>query len=478
MQRTISADRTAALLGDAADRSPAYLSIAHALRLLVSDGRIPSGTRLPSERELTNALGVSRTTVTRAYTHLRELGYVDSRRGSGSVVRLPSPRSAGDTLLSPGPAGGDHIDLTCAAPTAPTGVAAAYEWALGELPCHLTEHGYYPSGLPILREAIAERYSQRGLPTDPDQLLITSGAQAGLAVVVRAFVGSGDRVLMESPTYPNAIATLRGARARVHGADVGQRGWATASLLDSVVQVRPSAAYLMPDFHNPTGLLMSDDERARLASALRRAGVLPIVDETLAEMAIDEVVPALPFAAHAPGTISVGSASKAFWGGLRIGWVRVPSARMADLVTARLSLDLGTPLVEQLALVHLMARRDSILQLRRAQLREARSALMTAVAAELPSWRWSAPAGGLSLWCELPRPAASRLVATAAEHGVRIAPGPMFAPEGGLERFVRLPFTVGPDQLSEAVTRLARAWEHTSDQRGRRSRRQDPALVT
>ena len=479
MQRLISADRTAALLGTAPDRSPAYLGIADGLRLLIADGRIPLGTRLPSERELTAALGVSRTTVTRAYTHLRELGYVASRQGSGSVAQLPTTAAVGDSLLSPEPAMPGSIDLTCAAPVAPTGVAAAYEKAIAELPCHLPASGYFPSGLPALREAVARRYAERGLPTDPDQILITSGALSALAVVVRAFVDPGDRVLMESPTYPNAIATLRSARARIAGADIDQSGWATSSLIDAVRQVRPAAAYLMPDFQNPTGQLMDDDQRAKLADVLRRGKVLTIVDESLVELAIDEVEAPLPFAAHAPDTVSIGSASKTFWGGLRLGWVRAPSARMAPLVAARLSLDLGAPVLEQLALVHLMAERQQVLDVRLRQLAEARAALVSGLATELPSWCFRMPPGGLSLWCELPRPVSSSLVLAAEQRGVRLAAGPLFAPEGGLERFLRMPFTQSPAALTEAVTRLAAAWDEGVQQKsGRRSRLRDPALVT
>ncbi len=482
MIRSISADRTAALLGDAADRSPAYLGIADGLRLLISDGRVPPGTRLPSERELTIALGVSRTTVTRAYAHLRDAGYLTSRQGSGSLTRLPAasgPSAVRDTLLNPESGDPDSIDLRCAAPMAPIGVAAAYQAALAELPCHLPEFGYYPSGLPSLRVAIADRYAERGLPTDPEQILVTSGALAGLAVVVRAFVDTGDRVLTESPSYPNAIATLRGARARVSGADIDQTGWATSSLVDTVGQLRPASAYLMPDFHNPTGLLMDDGERARLASVLRRTRTLPIVDETMAEMAIDQVAAPLPFAAHAPQTISIGSASKAFWGGLRIGWIRTPPDRMGALVAARLTLDLGAPVLEQLALVHLMRERETVLTLRRRQLEESRTALVAAIATRLPSWRYRVPAGGLSLWCELPRPASSALAAAASARGVRLAPGPVFAPEGGLERFVRVPFTRPAEELTQAVDRLAEVWDGLPTRPLRRtSADRRPALVT
>ncbi len=480
MERRISADRLAALLGDAPTRSPAYVGIAEGLRLLVSDGRIPPGTRLPSERDLTVALGLSRTTVTRAYVQLREQGYLASRQGSGTVTRLPGAADVSDLLLNPESGEPGRINLTCAAPTAPPGIAAAYEAALRELPAHLPEYGYYPSGLPALRTAIAERYTERGLPTDPSQVLVTAGALSALAIVVRALLDSGDRVLTESPTYPNAVATLRGVHARVVGADIGHSGWATSSLVDAVRQVRPVAAYLMPDFHNPTGLLMDDQERDRLATVLRRVGAVPIVDETMAEMAVDDLPEAMPrpFGAHAPGTISLGSASKAFWGGLRIGWVRASEDRMAALVAARLTLDLGAPVLEQLALVHLMRRREEILALRREQLTASRAALMAALTAQLPSWRYRVPPGGLSLWCELPRPVSSALVTAAGRHGLQLAAGPLFAPEGGLERFLRLPFTQSSETLTEAVRRLAAAWsEDVSGTTGRRSRRHHPTLV-
>jgi DNA-binding FadR family transcriptional regulator len=139
--RQLSAARAAALLGRAAERSPAYLAIADELRLLISDGRIPPGTRLPSERELTVALGVSRTTVSRAYVQLKESGHLVARQGSGSVTRLPAAANVGDLLLNPEPGDPERIDLTCAAPTAPSGVTAAYEAALAQLPAHLPQYG-------------------------------------------------------------------------------------------------------------------------------------------------------------------------------------------------------------------------------------------------------------------------------------------------------------------------------------------------
>ncbi len=175
MSRVLAASRIATLLGEF-DRSPAYKGLAEGLRVLITDGRVPVGARLPSERELTDALAVSRTTVTRAYAELRDHGFLVSRQGSGSVASLPASRGhRGDHLLPPGDLPQDKIDLTCAAPVPGPGVLAAYERAVAELPAYLAGTGYYPSGLPVLREAVAASYAARGLPTSPEQIMVVPG---------------------------------------------------------------------------------------------------------------------------------------------------------------------------------------------------------------------------------------------------------------------------------------------------------------
>jgi DNA-binding transcriptional MocR family regulator len=473
MIQRVSPARVATLLGSALDRSPAYVGLADGLRLLITDGRITGGTRLPSERDLTAQLGVSRTTVSRAYSLLRERGYLASRQGSGSVATLPEPRGGlSDHLLSPGDVPENSLDLTCAASAAPPGIAAAYEAAVAELPSYLSGTGYYPSGLPELREVLARRYDERGLPTTPDQIVVTTGALAATAIAARALTGLGDRVLMESPTYPNAIATLRRAGARVVGAGVEPTGWDVEAMVAALRQVSPKAAYLIPDFHNPTGRLMGAGQRAEIARALRATRTTAIVDETLVELWLDGTPPPEPMGVSAPDTISVGSASKAFWGGLRIGWLRAPRERVGMLVSSRLSLDLGAPLLEQLVLCRLLRAPEALLAQRREDLRNSRDALLDALGQQLGDWRCAVPSGGLSLWCELPDALSSALSAAAERQGVLLAPGPSFAPEGGLERFVRVPYARRADELAEAVRRLALAWEdaqrHRTATSGRR----------
>jgi DNA-binding transcriptional MocR family regulator len=479
-ERVLSARRVAEVIGDF-DRSPAYQGLAEGLRVLITDGRVPVGVRLPSERELTEALGVSRTTVTRAYAELRDRGFLTSRQGSGSVASLPAAHGfRGDHLLTPNEQADGKIDLTCAAPVPGSGLLAAYQRAVAEMPRYLSGSGYYPSGLPELREAVAARYAARGVPTSPDQVMIVPGAMTGLAVVTRALVKRGTRALVESPTYPNGIATLRHSGARLVSSHIARDDARIGPLLDVVRQVAPALALLIPDFHNPTGHLMSDDTRERVATELARAGTTPVIDESMVDLPLDGQPMPAPFAAYARDAVTVGSLSKPFWGGIRVGWVRAPQGLMDALVRSRLSLDLGTPLLEQLVAIDLLATGETFLHQRREQLRDARDVAVAALAEHLPEWQVRKPGGGLSLWCELPEDKAhsSDLVPYAAGRDVVVVPGPSFAPEGGLDRFLRIPYTSPPRVLEDANARNAVAWRDTPrGVMGGKAPRNGPTLV-
>jgi DNA-binding transcriptional MocR family regulator len=457
----------ASLVGDFS-HAPAYAGLADALIVVIGDGRIPIDTRLPSERELTEALGVSRTTVTRAYAALREAGYAESRRGSGTFTRVPGGRSrAHDRALLPRADAERTIDLNCAAPSAPPGVAQAYSDAVAELPAYLGGHGYFPAGLPRLQQAIAATYVDRGLPTDPDQIMVTPGALSAASIVAHSLTGPGDRALVESPVYPNATDALRRTGARLRPAPVDPDGWdldATTALLR---QTAPRLAYLIPDFQNPTGHLMTDAERERYAAALRLAHTVAVVDEAHQPLPLEGQSMPRPFAAHAHDAITIGSASKGFWGGLRIGWIRAPHALMERLTRTRVSMDLGAPVLEQLVLVRLLAGSEHLLEVNRARLRQQRDALVAGVRDRLPDWRFRIPTGGLALWCQLPEPLATAVATEAEQHGVIVAPGPVFAIEGGLDRFLRIPWTRPPDELAAAVEVLAKAWSTVRSRPGR-----------
>ena len=468
LDRRIGARSFARLLGDW--RPPDGRGLAGALadrvRLTVLDGRLPLQTRVPAERELAGVLGVSRTTVAAAYDTLRDAGVLLSRRGSGSWTRLPDdPVDSG--ARSPFSPHGDRslFDLAHASLPAPSdALRRAAADAVHDLDALLGGHGYDLLGLPSLRTAIAARFTHRGLPTTPDQVLVTAGAQSAIGLVLAAFTHAGDRVLVEHPTYPNALDAVaaRGARAvpvPMGASPDGTGTWDLDLLTSAVRDAAPRLVYVIPDFQNPTGAVLPAADRERLVDLARRTGTTLLVDETLSELALDGPLPA-PVATHgdAAHVLTVGSASKVFWGGLRTGWIRGSAATIRRLSALRASIDLGGPVLEQLVVARLLADVDAVTAARRTELTAARAHLVGRLAEMFPQWRTSRPGGGLSLWTDLGEPVSSRLTVAARRHDVLLAAGPRFGLDGAFERRLRLPYTLRPDRADAALDRLLLAW--------------------
>src|SRR4051812_39705817 len=166
--RALDVDLLARELGNwrTSSRSgPAYYGLADAIRLLIVDGRVPVGARLPSERAMADALRISRTTVTAAYAQLREDGYLNARRGARSTTALPVAPAARTAPTAP------SVSLAAAALSAPAAaVSEAFVDAIHDVTPYLHRVGHELVGVDVLREAIAERYCQRGLLTDPDEV--------------------------------------------------------------------------------------------------------------------------------------------------------------------------------------------------------------------------------------------------------------------------------------------------------------------
>jgi DNA-binding transcriptional MocR family regulator len=273
-----------------------------------------------------------------------------------------------------------------------------------------------------------------------------------------ALLGRGRRVLVEQPSYPNALQAARALGARV--VPVALDPEEPAAWLDAtertLAAVRPAAAYLMPDFQNPTGVLLDAAGRERLARALRRSGVPAVVDETFAELGLDTPAP-LPLAAFGAGHVSVGTLSKVAWGGLRVGWVRAEADVVRRLTAVAVRSSMSGPVVEQLAACALLDGLDDSLPGLRGQLRERRAVLTAELRQRLPGWRVPEPAGGLVLWCGLPSARSRAVVAAAERLGLRLAAGPLFGTGHALDDRLRLPYTQPPDVLRRAVALLARA---------------------
>ncbi|MGG7466085.1 MULTISPECIES: PLP-dependent aminotransferase family protein [unclassified Plantibacter] len=453
----LSARSLAGLLGEWKGASPAYRGLADRIRLLVLDGRIPVGTRLPAERELADRLTLSRTTVTAAYRELRDAGYLRSVRGSGSVTLLPTA----PTTLAPVPQGG-FLDFSKAAvPPCPEVLDAAVA-AAAELPRYMHDWDYDLVGMPELRTAIADRYTARGLPTDPDEIMVTVGAQHAIALIARTMLSRGDRVLVEMPSYPHAYEALRAAGARLGAATVSSdTGWDPREIEQWFERTSPALAYLMPDFHNPTGASMPTDTRERIAAAAERHGTVLVIDETTAELNIDRVESHPPFAATAgapKSVITIGSVGKTVWGGLRIGWIRAERGTIRKLVSARSLGDLGTPILDQLTVAQVMPVMDGIVARRGEQLGRTRDRLVDLLADRLPEWNVPRVDGGIATWVNLGDAASSQLALAARSHGLVIVAGPRFGIDGAFERYLRIPISYPWAETERAVDLLAAAW--------------------
>jgi len=465
---------------------PGYRQLAGTLRLLILDGRLPLEVGLPGERDLAEALDLSRTTVGAAYGVLRDEGFLVGPQGAVARTALPSRSRSQDRALGARkslrhPVHGDAantpsvdgmLDMTCAVMSADASVHAAYMRALERLPASLPGHGYEAAGLEDARAAVAAAYGRRGLPTSPEQILITHGAHNALAHMLRLKVRPGDPVVIDHPTYLHAIDAIRAVGARpapvglpddpqghLQGADDPSGGWDMEGLIEACRRSAAPLAYLVLDHHNPTGRLMGLADRTRLFEETRGSRTLLVLDETLIDLTLSGTPAVAAARVDAPHVVRLGSMSKSVWGGLRIGWVRADPLIIQALAIGRSGFDLGVPVLEQLAAVELLNDGGASLTQRRPLLRARRDHLLSRLAERLPTWQCPRPAGGLSIWAKLPEPISSALVASAEDHGVRVAAGPRFGIDGAFERHLRIPFTLPEADLDLAVERLAAAYE-------------------
>lgn len=471
-------------------------AIAHAIEL----GDLPPGTRLPAERELAATLGLSRTTIVAAYDRLRVAGLVRSRQGSGTRIMTRRPGLThtylDDDAIDGGAGSGsgigygpihsnhagpraadrsstaglrpldrldpeieDAVRLTIGAMPAAPAVASAVAAAVrDDLPALLTTEGYDPFGLPMLRERVAAYLARLGVPTGPDQILVTSGAQQALDLIATRLAGQGSAVAIENPTYIGAIDAFRAAGCRLLSLATDEEGARpeVLSLIDAGGPIR--MAYVIPTFQNPTGAVMPE---ARRRDLVRRAvdGGFQVIEDLTPDATLGRGTPP-PLAALDPsGTVlTVGSLSKIAWGGLRVGWVRGSHEDIERLIAGKIVADHGTSVITQAVAAHVFDRLEEAADdsLRRGA--EQRELLLQLLRDHLPDWQWTAPRGGLSMWIRLPGADAVAFSRLAGQYGVVVRPGHLASPDGGFRDHIRIAFGATPDRLIEGVLRLAQAW--------------------
>ena len=328
---------------------PRYARLAGALLDAIDARTLPRGTRVPAERTLAAVTGTSRGTVVACFDQLAEAGVLIRRQGAGTYVAgRPSwaaRRAAGSVatmLLRRVAEDREVIDLSVSAPGDLRHLPPAHPEAAWQ---SLDGHGLDPAGLPALRAEVARHLSEhQRLPTVPDQLVITAGAQEALWLLSRVLPGT--RVLASCPSYPGLANAMSGTRAELIHVPADTAG-EDPNAIERAGRFLGGIAYLMPTGHNPTGAVMPPLRRQALAAIADAGRVTLVEDLTLADLALGAGSAPPPLAALSTQVIAVGSVSKVLWGGLRVGWIRAGEPLRSAVIARKSALNLGTAVISQ-----------------------------------------------------------------------------------------------------------------------------------
>ncbi len=497
-----------------AGEGPTYLRLARSISDAIRDGRLRPGQCLPGSRALAASLGVHRNTVLAALRELEAEGWLTPRPARGTYVTddLPDPhprplRAPAPPRKPPGPgfdlrgprpnaAAQRHLDGVLAALGRPAGaprllqlvgglpdlrlapavaLGRAYRRALSITPNVL---GYGdPRGDPRLRAALAAMLAQvRGLPLEPDDLVVTRGSQMALSLAARAILAPGDAVAVEAMGYRPAWEALRLAGARLVGVPVDGEGLRTEALEALAARTRLRAVYVTPHHQYPTTALLSPGRRMHLLDLARRHRFAVLEDDYDHEFHY-ESQPVLPLAsADAHGSVLyVGTLSKVLAPGVRVGFVAGPAAVLGRITALRYFTDRQGDLGVERALAELLEDGTLARHVRtmRGVYRTRRDALVASLERHLPEvLRYEVPRGGLALWAEAPGVDIEAWQTRAEAAAVVVHTARRFALDGRARPALRLGYApLDATELDEAVRRLAQTLPLPGRRKSRAGRR-------
>lgn len=454
---------------DRALREPLADQLAAAVEARIATGLLSAGDRLPTTRELSAALGINRGTVQSAYRRLQAAGAVESRIGSGTVVRsgraaeafeldrLLSERARGLSRETDSPASAPLVaDFSRLTPDERFFPLEEFTRTLFAVWGRRRDLWQYapPLGLLELRREIARRLAAHGLERSPDEILVTSGAQQGLDLLFRTFADPADAVALESPTYSGAIALARFAGVEIVPLPMGPEGPDPSALSGRRVKL----VYTMPERQNPTGVTADAAHRRALCDAALASGALVVED------GYEEPESRLtPLSALERGrAVYLGTLSKDLVPGFRIGWLAGPAGVIERVARVKKTADFQTPLPLQAAVAEFL-REGADRRARRSRALEVetrRIAAERALKQHLPAatW-WGGGIGNALFWLHLPDGMSGRRVAErAALSGVGVAAGADFDPKGEDRPNLRLSVSrVDKREIDRGIALLADA---------------------
>ena len=324
-----------------------------------------------------------------------------------------------------------------------------------------------------LRERICEVMSLEGIRAHPDDVVVTVGSQQALDLITRIFVDPGDVILAEAPSYVGALGSFAAYQADVVHVAMDEHGLIPEALEQAIEQVTASGRrikflYTVPNHHNPAGVTLSAERRPRILQICQAAGLLILEDNPYGLLGFDgEPLRALR-AEDAEGVVYLGSFSKTFASGVRVGWAVAPPAIRDKLILAAESAVLCHPMLSQLAVreyFNTQPWREQIKDFRELY-RQRRDAMLESLNAQLSgSCYWTVPDGGFYVWLKLPEGVHSKaMLPRAVSSRVAYVPGTGFYADGGGADHLRLSYCFPePDRIREGVRRLASVIEAEID---------------
>jgi DNA-binding transcriptional MocR family regulator len=459
---------------------PSTEQLAAQFRDGIRDGTYAVGERLPTIREVAERVGVTRNAVQLAYRQLAAEGLVESTVGRGTVV-AGEPRGRGPGLSRSARAAWRAMRAAPLLPRVPDEVPvvadfaglqpddgmfptdrfrAALDEALASSGGRLPGYGD-PAGNRALREALAARHARAG-HADPERILITTGAQQGIDLVLRTFAEPGDAVAVAVPTYPQLFGSLA-----AHGLELvpveAEDGVADLRSLRAAL-ARPDVRllYVMPTFHNPTGASLDPSQRAALMDVVAATDVPVLEDEYECELRFEgDELPALSSLDPRGLTVTVRSFSKGMFPGVRLGWVEGAADVLGPMTALKRYSDLeSSPFLQDVIGQFLRAgAMDEYLAELRLALRTRHQHARELIARTFPEGvRVMAPEGGLALWLAFPLGTdVDRIAEASATEGVLVTPGRAFDPSGRPSRGLRISLSrVDVDTIARGLSILAR----------------------
>ncbi|WP_103353826.1 PLP-dependent aminotransferase family protein [Amycolatopsis sp. CA-128772] len=328
-------------------------------------------------------------------------------------------------------------------------------------------------GIPVLREQICEIMALEGIKAHPDDVVVTVGSQMGLDMVTRLFCDPGDVVIAEGPSYVGALGSFAAYQAQVVHVAMDDQGLVPSLLREALDQTKKAGRrvkflYTIPNFHNPAGVTLAVERRAEILEICREHGVLVVEDNPYGLLGFDgQTYPALR-STDPDNVVYLGSFSKTFASGLRVGWVLAPHAVREKLVLAAESATLCPPTFNQMIVSRYLATHDWKGQIKkfRENYRERRDAILSALDQYLPpGCSWTKPDGGFYVWVTVPEGVDTKaMLPRAVTARVAYASGTGFYADGFGSRQMRLSYCYPtPERIREGVRRLAAVLESEMD---------------